>query len=259
MRIGECLALKMDDIDTKCTPVKVSIMRKNTKTKHRRFTFISEEADSSIKEWLSYRDEWLKTTQARSTNYQIRDDEKLFPISEGSFKDIWTRALTKCGLAKRDKATNRLTLHPHSLRKYFRTRGGWTNPDIPEALMGHQAGITAIYARFDQADDILSKDYLQAETHLSITAGAQTISDLHKRITKQSDDITQLVTNLSLRNAKLENELNQIKEDMTKFVDLVQNDSAEIIKDLSERLSALEERDRRLSEIEFENDILTQA
>jgi len=81
---------------------------------------------------------------------------------------------------------------------------------------------------------------------------------LQKRITKQSDDITQLVTNLSLRNTKLENELNQVKEDMTKVVDLVQNDSAETIKDLSERLSALEERDRRLSEIEFENDILTQ-
>ena len=93
---------------------------------------------------------------------------------------------------------------------------------------------------------------------MSARAGAQTISDLQKRITKQSDDITQLVTNLSLRNTKLENELNQVKEDMTKVVDLVQNDSAETIKDLSERLSALEERDRRLSEIEFENDILTQ-
>jgi len=93
---------------------------------------------------------------------------------------------------------------------------------------------------------------------VSARAGAQTISDLQKRITKQSDDITQLVTNLSLRNTKLENELNQVKEDMTKVVDLVQNDSAETIKDLSERLSALEERDRRLSEIEFENDILTQ-
>jgi len=57
---------------------------------------------------------------------------------------------------------------------------------------------------------------------------------------------------LSLRNADLEKQLNQIKAGMTKFVDLVQMDAAETIKDLSERLVILEERDRELSDIVFE-------
>lgn len=70
-----------------------------------------------------------------------------------------------------------MQLRVHNLRKYFRTRGGWTNPDVPECLMGHQAGL-AVYARFDQAEQILVGGYLQAEANLSVYSRSKATIEL---------------------------------------------------------------------------------
>ena len=249
MRIGELLNIKIENLDLTKNPARISIPRDITKTKKARITFISSEAKQSVEEWLSYRSEWIRVQRERSI-YPIEDDGRLFQISEESFIKLWRRAIDKAKLLKIDQTTKRMTLHPHSLRKFFRTRGGWTNPDIAEALMGHIGGLKGVYTRFDQAEKALIEGYLAAEPNLSISVNSKTITELRQKVTKQSDDITQLVTNLSLRNAKLENDLNQVKTDLIKIVDLVQMDAVETIKELSDRMGILEERDRKLSEIE---------
>ena len=80
--------------------------------------------------------------------------------------------------------------------------------------MGHTSGLKAIYARLDQAEDILREGYLEAEPNLSIYQNTQTIVELREKVDKQSDDIKQLVTNLSLKNVKLENDMEALKEQM---------------------------------------------
>jgi hypothetical protein len=84
---------------------------------------------------------------------------------------MWEVALRKAGLLERDPRTKRITLRIHNVRKFFRTWGGWSNPDVAEALMGHQKGLNAIYARPDQALRLLVESYKEAEANLTLDKG----------------------------------------------------------------------------------------
>jgi integrase len=246
MRIGECLALKLEDVDFNKSPVRVLIKASTTKTKKKRLTFISSEAKVVVEEWLKYRSEWFKVQQSRSTT-PMSDDGRLFPISKESFIDMWKRALIKSKLLKIDSRTNRMTMHPHSLRKYFRTRGQWTLPDAAEALLGHIQGVEGVYARYDQAEDVLIKCYLEAEQHLSVNANSKTITDLRQNLTKQDNDVQILTKNFTIKNAKLENELaelsekyNQTIKDFPRMVEVVLQPYLESINTLWDRVNEAE-------------------
>jgi len=53
--------------------------------------------------------------------------------------------LEKSKFGEKDKTTNRHKLHPHVLRKFFRTRMGTViKVDIVEALMGHEGYLTEV-------------------------------------------------------------------------------------------------------------------
>ena len=61
----------------------------------------------------------------------------IFPFEMNNAYAIWKNALSKAGFLKKDSSTNRLTVHPHVLRKFFRTRLGVVIPvDIVESLWG---------------------------------------------------------------------------------------------------------------------------
>lgn len=81
--------------------------------------------------------------------------QRVFPYTSSSFRTLWKHAVEKVGLYETDPVTNRMTIRSHNLRKFFRTYGKWKNPDVAEALMGHTSGLKAVYARFDQTEEIL--------------------------------------------------------------------------------------------------------
>jgi hypothetical protein len=118
--------------------------------------------------------------------------------------------LKKAGLLKKDRG--RITLRPHNLRKFFRTHGKWKQSDIAEALMGHNAGRKAVYARYDQAEEKLAEAYLEAEPSLSIYSYSTTVVELRQKVDKQSEDIEELITNLSVKNVRLEKEVDSLKD-----------------------------------------------
>jgi predicted nucleic acid-binding Zn-ribbon protein len=141
-----------------------------------------------------------------------------------------------------------MTIRPHNLRKFFRTHGNWRNPDVAEALMGHTSGLTAIYARFDQAEEILREGYLEAEPNLSISQNTQTIIELREKVDTQSEDIQRLVTDLSVKNVRLEREVGELKaqvEDTFNAAMHFWNESDKGYKDMitgmRERINGLEE------------------
>jgi integrase len=242
MRSGEALQITLNDIDLDRTPARIYLRASYTKTKKKRLVFISSEAKVILKEWLEYRPKFIDDKE------RIKMSERIFPFSYNNFQAIWRHAIKKANLIKIDPQTNRSDLHPHNLRKYFRTYGKWKNPDVAEALMGHTSGLKAVYARLDQAEHILEEGYLEAEPNLSIYAQSGTIIELREKVDKQSDDIQQLITNLSLKNVKLENKVEDMKETIKQnhelaqhYWNIMENDYQKTIIDLKDRMKEFEE------------------
>jgi regulator of replication initiation timing len=149
--------------------------------------------------------------------YLERMQSTVFSFTRFNFSKLWKAALEKTNLYEVDIDTGRVTLRPHNLRKYFRTHGRWSNPDVPEALMGHQSGVVNIYARFDSAEEILKEGYHEAEPNLSIYESTTNVIALRNQVDQQSEDIQRLITNLSLENARLKLDLEGLKQSFREF------------------------------------------
>jgi integrase len=263
MRIGEALSLRISDVELDKNPVRVSIKavnaakkQANTKTRHARITFISSEAKTLLQEWLEYRPEYIRYHRGgkpikekpgylayqRGEKEIKEDDGRLFPFSGSNVETMWKFAVTKAGLGEKNEWGNgRLKLRIHNLRSFFRMYGGWTQLDVPEALIGHASGSKSDngYKRFDQAEPRLAEEYLRCEKNLSIYEHeqAKNVTELKQKVEKQSDDITQLVTTITLKNSKLEQEVAGWKD----YFQYSLTDTAKTIGELQEEVRILQE------------------
>jgi len=171
MRIGEALLVKIDMIDFDHQPTIIDLPASIVKgVKKRRFTFLTEEATDVLKTWLENRTEYgIKASKIhKGYTFDPILDKRVFPFAMSTFNYKWKLACEKAGLAKEDPVTGRRLLTPHKLRKFFRTRGNWINPDVPEALMGRSSKFKATYDEMMEKKDIIVEEYLRVETNLSI-------------------------------------------------------------------------------------------
>jgi len=232
MRDGEALKLTLEDLDLDRIPPRINIPAKITKTKKKRITFLTPEACDHVKEWLEFRQDFIKRSSKRGRAKRKAaanpNDNRVFPFSYDTYMFHWKESLKKAGLYEIDKSTRRIKLRPHNLRKFFSTYGKWTNPDIPDALQGHARGMRAVYNRYDKAVEILEEAYLKAQDSLSIYSHSKNVLELQKKVDQQSKDIQTLITNLSVENVRL-------KEQTT---------------DLYEKLGSLEGLKERIEELE---------
>ena len=175
MRIGESLQIKLGDISLDADPPSINIRGEYTKTSERRTVFISKETKGAICEWLKVRDEYLRASQKRNAGLikkgnakpKKTDDDRLFPFSDGTVRELWGNALRKSGFFERDVSTNRLTLRVHALRKYFRSQLALGCPvDVVEALMGHSSYLSSCYRRYTGKQ--MGEFYLKGEHYLTI-------------------------------------------------------------------------------------------
>jgi integrase len=213
MRIGETVLLKMDDVEFDKDPVRIRIQAEITKTGKRRIAFISPEAKDAVLEWLQFRPQYLEQAQKRSAKHKRGKDEgRLFPFTAANFNGIWRNALEKTGLAKVDERTRRIMMRPHNLRKFFRLRVGRFGRDEAEALMGHQKGLNAVYARFEgEAGEVrLEEIYVQAIPELSIYEAKS--SQLKNELLTKQNDFETTVANLAVENLALKRQLMKMEE-----------------------------------------------
>ncbi|MDY6932444.1 MAG: site-specific integrase [Halobacteriota archaeon] len=175
MRIGELLKINFDDMDLSSDPPEITVRGEYTKSGQRRTVFISKEAKQSIDEWLKIRDSYLLSSVNRNKGLiengeakakQIEDD-RIFPFSDSTVRELWANALRKSELNDRDPSTGRLKYRIHGMRKFFRSQLALSCPvDIVESLMGHEGYLTDAYRRYTQKQ--LGEYYLKGEHHLTV-------------------------------------------------------------------------------------------
>ena len=212
MRIGELLKSNIDDLYLKEEPARIQIRGEITKTGNRRHAFFSSEAKEALTEWLKVREYYLKAAIGKSHLYdKVSDDPRVFPFNSSTAYCLWKNALHKSGLNGRDKSTNREKLHPHVLRKFFRTRLPSVIPvDVVEALMGHEGYLTEVYRKYSIED--LAKFYLKGEPALMVFTDTQKVVELHKAIEEKNTQLQVLVNSLASENQNMKTEIFSMKD-----------------------------------------------
>jgi integrase len=225
MRIGEALRLEMDDLDLNQEPAKINIQASYTKSGNSRIAFISSEAKRYAEDWLKQRDRYLKVACSKSKLYEKPlEDKRLFPFDESTARVLWMHALDKNGYGTRDKATHRLQMHPHCLRKFFRTRLGEVIPvDIVEALMGHEGYLTEVYRRYDEAK--LGEFYKEGEHVLHIFSNIGEIAKVKAEMDKKTETLGEVLARQIAEKEELKKQLAEMRkkdeelEKATKVID----------------------------------------
>ena len=225
MRIGELLQLKLDEVNFDVSPTRMNIRAEYTKSGGRRYAFISDEATETLKEWLKIREKNLRTAIGRSKHKPPKgeapqrsiEDQRIFPFTKQSAYTIWNNALDNTKLNGIDDRTNRHKIHPHVLRKFFRSRMATIIPvDIVEALMGHEGYLTEVYRRY--TSEQLGEYYKKAEATINIFGavgvGAE-FSKLKEEHTGLSAVVEDLIEDKRQRKVRME-KTEKIIEDLRK-------------------------------------------
>ena len=238
MRIGEALQLEVEDFEFDKQPCKVNIRGGYTKTGNPRIAFVSKEAVLTIQEWLKVRLDYLKSAVGKSHLHAKKaEDLRLFPFEITTAYSMWKKALKKAGYAKRDASTNRRTIHPHVLRKFFRTKMGALIPvDVAEALMGHEQYLTEVYRRYSMED--LSKFYLEGEAALLIFTETEEVIKLRKEVEESKSELQSMVNHLQMKSIRLEEENIDLKNQQRKTEE-----------ELDKIITRLEKQDSELGEL----------
>lgn len=212
MRIGETLKLKLQDIDLTTKPPKIKISGNYTKNKVSRIAFISQEAKEAIDEWLKIRDSYLTAAIKKSTRFKkSREDERLFPFENTVGYMMWANAIRKAKFTKKDSETKRYELHPHVLRKFFRTRlGSVIQADLVEALMGHGGYLTEVYRRHTEEE--LAKFYLEGEPALLIFTETGPVLEMRKEIDERNKQLQTMINGLTTENFDLKQKMTEHEE-----------------------------------------------
>jgi len=240
MRIGEALKLKVEDVDLTSEPPRINIRGEYTKTGNSRIAFISSEAKEFLEEWLKIRENEIFIAVKRSTRYGKKaEDKRIWPFEPNTAYYIWRSSIKKAQLDKRFQYNNsleRFTVHPHVLRKFFRTRMATVIPvDVVEALMGHEGYLTEVYRRYSLED--LAKFYKQGEHTLTVFGleEANKLRELEEANRAFQTQLAKLVN----ENEGLRAELNALKDRLEK-VEALAKEQIELYETMQKLIKKIE-------------------
>ena len=205
LRPGEPLTLNLDDIDEEDGLTRINLKSSGTKTGRKRWTYVTPEATKSYELWMESRDHFIESTantlrsEKQRKKYLMDSRHKVFPFTYNTANKVWNTAVRKAGLMERDDETNRVTLRLHNLRKYFSTRGKWSDRDIPDFLQGHIGGVRGVYQRYDQAEKTVREAYLNAVPSLTIEEYADSgkVEELMSKLAENKMQSNQMNENLN--------------------------------------------------------------
>lgn len=160
LRVGELHQLKLADIDLEENPPKIRVKAISAKERKGRITFISFQARDVLKEYLERRK--LKEKLTPDSPLIATDDGR--PMSYQNLQYILNNALKRVG----KKMGKRYTLHPHILRKWFKTQmiSAGLPPPIVDKLMGHARYLAKEYELY--TEDQLREWYLKGMGALTL-------------------------------------------------------------------------------------------
>jgi len=222
MRIDEALKLTVEDVDLASEPPRINIQGEYTKTGNPRVAFISSEAKEALQEWLKIRENELQTAVKRSRYGKKAEDKRIRPFEANTAYYIWRNAIAKSGFAKRFQYNNsveRFTVHPHVLRKFFRTRMATVIPvDVVEALMGHEGYLTEVYRRYSLED--LAKFYKEGE-HTLLVFASEEVSKLRADLEERNRQLQTLINGLASENMELKTQVKALTEKLERLESIV--------------------------------------
>lgn len=209
-RIGETVQLRIEDMNLEADPPEVFIRGPTTKNGvGERTVFFSYEARDAIKDWLAIKDHVKKRSKGEDFSGPL-----VFPFTPLLARHIWKRALKKAGLYKKDKRTDRLILHVHSLRKFFRSKIG-LELDYTHVLMGHLEYLDQSYRRIEKKD--LAKAYLDNMDNVSIY-GSRIDTERLNGLEAENQELRREVETLQTRLESLESLFSRV----TKYAEFLE-------------------------------------
>lgn len=206
-RIEETVRLELEDIDM--DNKKINIHGAITKTGRKRIAFFSEEAKEFLLQWLKLRPFYKK--RGGRGRFDPLTDNRLFPISSGTARYAWVKALKRLGLDQDiDKNTRRRKRRVHQTRKFFRSNLGLKiSPDIPEALMGHGEAQTRVYKQYPE--EKIQELYESGEEVLNIFKPRTDIEKVNREVAAYKQQINQQSELINLMGVEQRNQKAEIK------------------------------------------------
>lgn len=196
-RPGEVLKLRVRDVELGADPARVRFPAAVTKTKVARISFLTAEAADALAVWLPQREVYIARAERKTAGLtgnglagvRREGDDRLFPFDSSTYHVAWKNALKKAGLFATCEVTGRATIHPHGLRKFFRTYfGAAAGADVAEKLMGHDGYLSAAYVRLTEDD--LAEAYAEFSHVLTVTPGAG--AEMPRRIAELQAEVARL-------------------------------------------------------------------
>lgn len=180
MRIGELVNLKISDVDFRSKPTRIRIRAEITKTRESRDTFLTEEANNSLTDYLRRFCGWKES----ETNQTIMDKLIFAPptqkkkkegkkthtyeqIAQGVLRRTMRFHIGKIPDLNKLNENGTYMFHFHSFRKFFYTVvSDVCGQNFAHALMGHHDYLDTYYNLPEQKR---RETYLKAEPYLTIS------------------------------------------------------------------------------------------
>ncbi|MCJ7570480.1 MAG: site-specific integrase [Candidatus Thermoplasmatota archaeon] len=221
-RISEILALTPNDVHVDEIPswvnIKKGLTRDSTKTRQKTYQcFISNETADAYKAWMKERDYYLKVSSKKHYfNNNNINDLRVFPMSYHNALAIWKNLLMRAKLVeiehfkakktgkmlrrpKKEKKIDRILMHPHSLRKFYRSYLG--DADLAEYLMGHSTVLTKAYRQMKPED--LAKKYLGVMPNVTIFEVPPNLENINQEILNLKQQLDNKDKQINDMNSKL--------------------------------------------------------
>lgn len=145
MRIGECLAIEVEDVDINNRAI--FLPAENTKGKRGRYVYFSQIMRQELRRWLKYKDRYVESEYLFCTT---KGNPLMIRTFEKKLKDYGKRAGLK-------------NIHPHQLRNNFAKRflmaGG--NIYTLSKILGHSSVKVTEQIYLDLTDTDIRKNYQQ--------------------------------------------------------------------------------------------------
>lgn len=188
LRVGTLLSLKVGDVNfdyPDVASIKVERKRGRKFISKRRgsqgkvyFTFMTPEAKKSLTEYLAQRRNEGENVTAESPLISDISYHGKYSSLE-NFERVWYRLLKRAGLNA--KSNRWYILHPHTLRKYFRSHCIGVDASYREHWMGHKSGyLDESYFRAEEQEHLAQ--YRLVIPHLTVYTAPTDEKNLRKKM-----------------------------------------------------------------------------